>query len=139
MRSVAFLLLSFAACAPPSGPAEELDRAVAAYNDHLRWARFDKASAFIKLPKRPRFMELYEPSEETLHIEDIEVKNVDLQGKKAKVVVQARFYKSPSVTLQKKRWVQLWQRDDDAWWVVSPPEDPFFTSASSQPSTQPWN
>lgn len=133
------LTLAFAAlaCTMPSGPSEELERAVSAYNDHIRWARFEKASAFIKLKQRAHFMELYEPSDETLHIDDLEVKSIDLApgNKKAKVTINARYFKTPSVTLQKKKWVQTWQREDDAWWMVSPVEEPFFPSPTSQPTS----
>ena len=141
MRTAALtvtLALGIVACNMPSGPSEELERAVAAYNDHLRWARFEKASAFIKPKQRAHFMELYEPSEETLHIDELEAKGIDLQpgNKKAKVTINARFYNTPSVTLQKKKWLQVWLREDDAWWMVSPVEEPFFTAPGSQPSSQ---
>ena len=136
LPALVLTLATFAVgCNFPGGPSDELERAVAAYNDHVRWGRFEKASAFIKLKQRPHFMELYEGSDETLHIDDLEVKSIDFTAgeKKAKVSINARYFKTPSVTLQKKNWLQRWERDNDSWWMVSPPEEPFFPQAASQP------
>lgn len=133
---VALLLLS--GCAPTVTPADELDRTLRAYNGHLRWKRFTKAVAFLPKEKRDEFMEVFEPSEDQLNIDDVEVKHVDIDKDKAKVSLEARFYRLPSITMEKVRIVQKWERIHGAWWLVSPADVPFFKPYEKEkPSSAP--
>ncbi len=140
MRCVALLLLTLAACPGSPTPGEELSRSLLAFHEHLRWKRFDKAAAFIKPVDKKKFMALYTPAEDTLQIDEIDVQNIEwVSVTKAKVLVSVRFFNLPSVTLEKKKWDQRWQNDDGTWWIVSDVSQPFFSGASSQPASQPWN
>jgi hypothetical protein len=134
-----FALLFLAACgATGPTPQEVLDRTVFTYNQHLRWKRFDKASRFVSDKARKQFVELFEGSEDTLSIDDLEVKSVDPDGPtKMKVAVEARYYQLPSVTVQKRKWVQIWHRKGDEWWLEENPLGPFFPEAATKPASAP--
>jgi hypothetical protein len=137
MRALACLM--FVACSSlgPS-PQEILDRSVFTYNQHLRWKRFDKAASFVDKPGRDAFTKVFEGSEETLSIDDLELKSIDYENdKRAKVVIEARYFKLPSVTLQKAKWVQVWERREDDWWLIEQARGPFFPEPASAPASAP--
>lgn len=120
------LLMSAYACQPPVTPADELDKSLRAYHGHLRWKRFSKAAAFVSKDQQEKFIEVFEPNEDQLNIDDLEVKNVDIEKDKAKVTVEARFYKLPSITMAKARVVERWERIGGNWWLASDAQVPFF-------------
>lgn len=112
-----------------------LDKTVYTYNQHMRWKRFDKAAQFVITALREKFTKTFEGSEDTLNIDDLEVKDIDFTDpNKVKVTVETRFYKLPSVTLEKKKWVQTWVRQGDEWWLEQNPLGPYFPDPASQPA-----
>jgi hypothetical protein len=134
------LALSFlAACGATSpSPQEVIDRTVYTFDQHVRWKRFDKASRFVSQAARDQFLKSFEGSEETLSIDDLEVKDINFDGpNKVTISVEARYYKLPSVTLQKKKWVQTWEKKGDDWWLEDNALGPFFPEAASKPASQP--
>ncbi len=134
------LILTFLAACGATGPtpAEILDRTVFTYNQHLRWKRFDKASRFVGDEARKLFLKSFEGSEEQLSIEDLEVKDINFEGdNKVRVSIDARYFKLPSVTLMKKKWIQVWEKKNDDWWLSENSLGPFFEDPSSKPASQP--
>lgn len=128
------------ACAGAMGPTpqELLDRTIFTYNQHLRWKRFDKAADFVAQGFRKDFGKAFEDSEETLSIEDLEVKDLSYEKEtRAKVTVDARFFKLPSVTVTKAKWVQIWEQRDEGWELVENPVGPLAEMPASQPASAP--
>ncbi|MCC6810225.1 MAG: hypothetical protein IT381_22535 [Deltaproteobacteria bacterium] len=142
MREVARPLICvavFVACGVTGPtPQEILDRTVFTYNQHLRWKRFDKASRFVGDEARAAFVKTFESSEEALSIEDLEVKEIDFETpNRVRVSVDARYFKLPSVTVQKQKWVQIWEKKGDDWWLADNALGPFFPDAASKPASAP--
>ena len=53
-----------------------LQPSVAKFNDHLRWKRYDAAARLITSEEQPTFYEALSEVEETLDIQNIEVRHV---------------------------------------------------------------
>jgi len=139
MKAIACLGFCLLACSSitPS-PQEVLDRSVFSYNQHMRWKRFDKAANFVDKPQRDDFTKTFESSDEVLNIDDLDLKSIDYEtAQRAKVTVEARYFKLPSVTLQKTKWVQIWELRDDDWWLIAHAKGPFFPESSSGPASRP--
>jgi hypothetical protein len=139
MKALALGSLFLVACSSPLSDAETLDKTVMVYNQHLRWKRFSQAAVFLPDKQRAPFLKLHEPSEETLNVDDLEVKNIDWEkdGARAKVTVSVAFYKLPSVTLQKKKWVQIWERHGKDFWLMNDPKEPFFEEPETKTEATP--
>jgi NTF2-like N-terminal transpeptidase domain len=128
---LAFGFLSNACTTLGPSPQEVLDRSIFSYHQHLRWQRFDKAANFVDKEQRESFTKNFEGAEDTLSIDDLEIKDIKYEDDEhAKVTVETRFFKLPSVTLQKTKWVQEWVRKGEEWWLVKNARGPFFPDAT---------
>ena len=98
---------------------ETLQESVSAYNQNLRWKRFNNASRFVPAESRAKFLERYLTAEDDLHIQSMEVRNVTSYTKDgnrvADVVLVAEAYLLPSTVVEKMTIVQRWAHVDGAW------------------------
>lgn len=116
------ILWSVLACSV-SVSTEHLAPSVRGYNQSLRWKRFDRAAAFLPVKQRSAFLARYAAAEGDLHIDDIEVRDIQLlldeQPPAAEVLVVAHTYLLPSTVLTRTIQRQRWELEDDTWLLVS--------------------
>lgn len=118
MRSVAMLLLVFAACAH-APKSEGLMEAVRTYNEGVRWERFTAAAAAVPARERDAFLDEREELAEDLRISDYEVVRVKDKGPDtADVQVKVTWYQD-SVGTVRETWArQRWERQGKAWRIT---------------------
>ncbi len=119
-RGAAALMLGFclAACAAiqQGGPVEQLRKSVDGYNHAYRWKNYQRAAAFLPPDQRAAFVSAYDEDDKKLHVENYQVLKVDLATEdSAKVFIRYRYMLLPSVTVEKRRVVQHWQRIRGNW------------------------
>lgn len=111
-------LLITTACAG-TGSGDTLRASVSAYNQNLRWKRFNSASHFVPAKSRAKFLERYLSAEDDLHIQSMEVRDVTSYVKDgspvADVVLVAKAYLLPSTVVEKVTIIQHWSHIDGAW------------------------
>lgn len=106
-------------CATQSSQRAELGKAVAAYNELMRWKKFDAASAFRK--DAVDFIARYAAAEDDLSVEHIEVRAIsfppveDGDDPVGEVLVMAQAYLLPSTVLEKIFMKQKWTYNGDRW------------------------
>lgn len=94
----------------------ELEESLEAYNEAYRWKNYERAAAFVPADLRAAFLATYEDEDNSLHVEDYKVLNVDMQSETAAtVVVRVRYMLLPSVNVEKATLVQHWHRLNGAW------------------------
>src|SRR5688572_9021496 len=107
MAALGATLMALGACASVQARKDELVSAVSAYNQFMRWKKYDGAQTFRLPEDQPDFMARYSQAEDDLHIESMETRSVTFPPvekdapMQAKVVVVAHAYLLPSTVLEK--------------------------------------
>lgn len=111
-------LLVIAAChSAKSG--ESLADSIRAYNEGVRWARYDSAAVHVPPKERSAFVDEQDQRAKDLRITDYEIVRVDQKSDKlAQVQVKMSWYLDSEGTLRETSAVQLWERHGKTWWVV---------------------
>ncbi|MBA3465346.1 MAG: hypothetical protein H0T46_35770 [Deltaproteobacteria bacterium] len=114
-----FLALSMAACGGPQRDADTLKESILAYNEGVRWERFETAASSLPPKLRSEFVDEMDTRAKDLKISQYDIVRVDKPTKKmAKVHVKTAWYKDSEGTLKETHAVQTWERHGKAWWMV---------------------
>ncbi len=111
---------------PPSmEDGSELESALRGFHKNLRWARYEEASQLVAESYRPSFMGRYEEYGEDLHITLLEIRDIEMnQGETpedktyALVEVEQEWYREPSMTVKKERYMERWESTRHGWRLV---------------------
>ncbi|MFO0723864.1 MAG: hypothetical protein U1E65_08790 [Myxococcota bacterium] len=114
-------LLVFAACASQQkGLSDKLQEAVEAYNHAFRWKNFERAVLYIPSDLRADFMTAYEDDQESLQVDDWQVRGVKWEGEKAAVVsIRISYLLLPSTAIKNVTLAQHWANIDGNWVLES--------------------
>lgn len=118
----AALLLLGTACASVKArdSMEQLQEAAEGYNEAYRWKNFERAAGFLPNDQRAAFVATYEDDEKSLHVEDVQILKVDMDGPDAALItVRIRYMMLPSVTVETRKLLQHWHKVNDAWILES--------------------
>jgi hypothetical protein len=118
MNKSLFALCLFAAChSAKSG--ETLAESIRAYNEGVRWSRYDAAAVHVPPKERSTFVDESDERSKDLRITDYEIVRVDQKSDKlAQVQVKMSWYLDSEGTLKETSAVQTWERHGKTWWVV---------------------
>lgn len=116
--SSALLALGLASCAAQRqrDTLNQLQESIEAYNEAYRWKNYERAAAYVPSDVRGAFLAAHEDEETSLHVEDWQLLDVNLESPQAaKVTVRVRYLQLPSVTIEKKTVVQHWHEVNGTW------------------------
>jgi len=118
MKSTLLAVCLVAACASAK-PGETLAESVRAYNEGVRWQRYDNAAIHVPPKERGQFVDDLDERAKDLRITDYEIVRVDQKSNKlASVQVKMSWYLDSEGTLRETSAVQTWERHGKTWWVV---------------------
>lgn len=118
MNRMLVVLMLAAAC---GGPREEdtLTASVRAYNEGVRWQRYEVAANALPVAERGEFVDDMDARSKDLKITDYEIVRVDARDKDAaKVQVKLSWYLDTEGKLKETHAVQTWERRNKKWWMV---------------------
>ena len=122
MRSVILVLILLSAgCSTFQRAGIPLQPTVAKFNDHLRWKRYDAAARLITPEEQSTFYEALSDVEETLDIQNIEVRHVSVQHTepvKARVIVRSQSTQLPSTIVKTVTQTQIWEHRGQGWILI---------------------
>jgi len=112
-----WLVFLLACHMPKSMPT--LPESIRAYNDGVRWERFEVAANHVPGPQRSQFVDEADQRAKDVKITDYEVVRVDKQSEQeAKVHVKLSWYRNSEGTLHETQAMQTWQRHGRLWVIV---------------------
>ena len=123
MRSVilVFIILLSAGCSTFQRAGIPLQPTVTKFNDHLRWKRYDAAARLITSEEQSTFYEALSNVEETLDIQNIEVRHVSVQHTepvKARVIIRSQSTQLPSTIVKTVTQTQIWEHRGEGWILI---------------------
>jgi len=119
MRRLLFVMVLATACGGAQKDQETLTESIRAYNDGIRWARFEVAASQLPPKQRGEFVDEMDERADNLKITDYEIVKVDTRGpKEAKVQIKVSWYLDDVGTLRETHAVQTWERHGKQWWMV---------------------
>lgn len=120
-RSMLLILaLITPACGAPQREAESLTDSIRAYNEGIRWQRFEVAASQLPPKERSQFVDDMDARAKDLKISEYDVVKVEPQrgARSAKVQVKVAWYKDSEGTLRETHAIQTWERHGKEWWMV---------------------
>ncbi|MCK6547886.1 hypothetical protein L6R52_18685 [Myxococcota bacterium] len=124
--SAALLALGVASCAAQKkrDALNQLQESIEAYNEAYRWKNYERAAAYVPADLRGAFLAAHEDEVSSLHVEDWQLLDVNVETPQAaKVTVRVRYMQLPSVIVEKKTVVQHWHEVNGAW-ILETEENP---------------
>ena len=119
IKHLAIVFLVAAGCgggAAQSG--ETLLDSIRAYNDGLRWERFNNSAALVAPSKRADFIEERDKAADDLKITDYDMIRIANKGEnQAKVQVKYSWYLKSTQSVWETHAIQLWQRHGKDWFL----------------------
>lgn len=137
MKSVAALLLMLCslllgACAGVLDGSAELPKTGDAFSESMRWKDFQTASLYLQPEAKAEFLEQFVEDDDLHIVSSRIVRAGPIQDGRAEVEYQMEYYRLPSGSLKKWRWVQQWSLEREkltksgAWLIEnSPPPLPW--------------
>ncbi len=118
MKSALAVLIVLCACG--AAPASDtLAETVRAYNEGVRWGRFEVAAIHLPAKERSKFVDENDERAKDLRITEYDVVNVDQKGsKEAKVHIKMSWYSDREGTLHETHAVQTWEKKGREWLLV---------------------
>lgn len=117
------LITHLGGCQTTASPLE-LKTSVKGFNENLRWERFDAAATFLPPAERSAFVRHYLELQEDLSIQNLEVRNVQLNEQeetpRAQVLILAEYYLLPSTVVHRQTLTQEWEFKQGVWQLVDP-------------------
>lgn len=116
---LAVISVGLAACGGPQRDSDTLQESILAYNEGVRWERFETAASSLPPKLRSEFVDEMDTRAKDLKISQYDIVRVDKPTKKtAKVHIKVAWYKDSEGTLRETHAVQTWERHGKAWWMV---------------------
>ncbi|HET9993717.1 MAG TPA: hypothetical protein VFQ65_34505 [Kofleriaceae bacterium] len=118
MKRLAMMLV-LAACGAAPRAGDTLVDSIRAYNDGVRWGRFEVAAIHIPAKERSQFVDDNDERAKDLKITQYDVVNVDQKGdREAKVHIKMEWYSDREGTVHETHAVQTWERRGKDWIMV---------------------
>jgi hypothetical protein len=121
MRAVLIsaLLLTGGCGAAAQSSAASLSETITAYNDSVRWERFETAAGAIPPRERTQFVDEMDERAHEVKITQYDIVRVDPRGEhEAKVQIKMSWYKSSEGTVHETYAMQTWEHRGRAWLMV---------------------
>lgn len=128
VRSVVALVgvVAFVAAACASTPEEqtaspeELVRSVTDFHQHLRWRRYNEASAYLPEADKGRFVGQFEEVDETFRVVEYEIRSVEFgkDGKRATSKVEVQWLREPDMRVHKDKIEERWEAREGRWLLI---------------------
>ncbi|MEO6777641.1 MAG: hypothetical protein ABI467_32235 [Kofleriaceae bacterium] len=116
-RLAMFLVLAACGAAPRAG--DTLVDSIRAYNDGVRWGRFEVAASHIPVKQRSQFVDDSDDRAKDVKITQYDVVNVEEKGEReAKVHIKMEWYSDREGTVHETHAVQTWERRGKDWMMV---------------------
>lgn len=114
------LFVLVAGCgAPAASHSEGLSETITAYNDSVRWERFETAAAAIPPRERTQFVDDMDERAHEVKITEYDIVRVDPHGEReAKVQIKMSWYKNSEGTVHETYAMQTWEQRGKAWLMV---------------------
>lgn len=114
------LFLTIAACGGLSPKAgETLGDSVRAYNDGVRWERFEVAAVHIPPKQQSQFVDEADERAHDLKITEYDIVRVEQKGdREAHVQIKMSWYKNSEGTVHETHAMQTWERHGKDWLLV---------------------
>lgn len=117
----ALMALSLGSVACQTGgqrPEQRFEPDLRAFHDHMRWARYDDASAFIPEADRWDFLGEYEEKGKDFEITEYEIRRVDPNPSGNRegpvhVTVWVQFFRLPETRVHERTYRERWRWNDD--------------------------
>jgi len=117
--SAALSLTAGCAAANQAHGAESLSESITAYNDSMRWERFELAAGAIPPRERPQFVDDMDERAHEVKITEYDIVRVDPHGEReAKVQIKMSWYKASEGTVHETYALQTWEQRGKAWMMV---------------------
>ena len=116
---LAALWLMSAGCAHQTNPGEALFKSAKAFNEHVRWKRFQLASKFLPPTKRDRWLVGMQAAGETLRIVDYRMAPVRVGANTSIVDVYFSSYRINNPVIERQRRRQWWVFKSGSWLLES--------------------
>lgn len=136
--SVVAVILFAVGCGSRMTQFEELDQNVRYYHHHLVAQDAHRAVNYVSEDLVEDFLALHDPERNVLLMEDFSVLSIQHEGKapegrgpRAIVIVETQTRRDNSITIQKRRTREIWQRGFGGWRLVDETE---FDSAAKEPN-----
>jgi hypothetical protein len=122
MKRLAWILtlgLLLAACGAAPRAGETLVDSIRAYNDGVRWGRFEVAASHIPAKQRSQFVDDNDDRAKDLKITQYDVVNVEQHGdREAKVHIKMEWYSDREGTVHETHATQTWEKHGKDWMMV---------------------
>ncbi|HET9623500.1 MAG TPA: hypothetical protein VFP84_19140 [Kofleriaceae bacterium] len=119
MRAVLMSALLLIGCGATSqSRTASLSESITAYNDSVRWERFELAAGAIPPRERPQFVDDMDERAHEVKITEYDIVRVDPHGDEAKVQIKMSWYKASEGTVHETYALQTWEHRGKAWWMV---------------------
>jgi len=127
MRAWPIVMLCLAAACAGRGDSpggDELPDMNKRYLKSVRWKSYQTAASYWTPDKREAWLERMEAEEDLVNYQALEVRGVqpvpdpDPEIKKVEVRVRVELYRNDTLVLKKKNLVLVWQKFDNAWFLV---------------------
>jgi len=118
MKRLVLIFLTACSVFSPK-PSETLGESVRAYNEGIRWERFEVAAIHVPSKQRSQFVDESDLRAKDLKITDYDVIRVEQRGdREAHVQVKLEWYKNSEGTMHETHAVQTWERHGQDWLLV---------------------
>lgn len=115
--ALAGIALAGPGCAATQRKTEPLADSVRAYNEGVRWLRFDEAATRLPADRRDDFLDQRDQLHEDLRISDYEIIRVrhDPKGRRARVQIKYTWYLDSRGKVHETHAVQTWHQGKEIW------------------------
>lgn len=115
----AMLALSVLAACASAKSGDTLAESIRAYNEGVRWQRFENAAVHIPPKERSEFLDEADQRTKDLKITEYDIVRVEKKSEKtAEVQIKVSWYLDNEGTLRETSAVQTWEKHGKTWWVV---------------------
>ncbi|HEY4242329.1 MAG TPA: hypothetical protein VGM88_21070 [Kofleriaceae bacterium] len=121
MKRFALVLIvaTVAACAGSQSDRETLDETIRAYNEGMRWQKFDAVAALRPPKERAQFVDDMDVRSKDLKITEYDIVNVVAKGtREARVTVKLGWYRESEGILKDTTSTQVWEKHGKTWLLV---------------------
>jgi hypothetical protein len=116
MKAIWFVVLAGCASAKQG---DTLADSVRAYNDGVRWERFEVAAVHVPPKERSTFLDMTDERAHDLKITEYDVVKIDQKDDhEATVQVKMSWYRESEGTLKETQALQQWEKHGKTWWMV---------------------